>query len=287
MWLLYAFLSTLTASLKDVSSKTSLKKLDIYLVSWALKLLALPVLLPLLCFVSIPGLDAHYWMALVLGNSLYIINNLFYMKAVQSSDISLVIPITAFTPVCVMIVSPVIVHEFPPVIGVAGILLVAVGAYILNIKKRKEGALQPLKVFWTDKGSRYMLAVPIITGIASNIDKVGVRHSSAVFWVITSHVFCVIVMIPLVLWKSRSAMTQLKKNVLILSGVGVFSGLSLLFQMIAINLTLVSYVISVKRSTILFAVMFGYLFFKEKDIRSRLLGALLMLAGILVITLLG
>ena len=47
------------------------------------------------------------------------------------------------------------------------------------------------------------------------------------------------------------------------------------------------YMISVKRMSVLFAVIYGWLLFKETDIKSRMLGAVLMFLGIGVITLLG
>ncbi len=53
--------------------------------------------------------------------------------------------------------------------------------------------------------------------------------------------------------------------------------------MLAIQLTLVSYVIAIKRAGMVLAVVFGYLFFKEKHLRARLTGAVLMAAGVAVL----
>ena len=56
-------------------------------------------------------------------------------------------------------------------------------------------------------------------------------------------------------------------------------------HMLAISLAKVAYVISVKRMSLVIGVLYGYLFFKEKHIGERFLGALLMFIGfILVVT---
>jgi len=55
--------------------------------------------------------------------------------------------------------------------------------------------------------------------------------------------------------------------------------------MLAINLTLVAYVISIKRLSIIFSVIFGFLLFKEKGFKERLTGAIIMVLGVILITL--
>jgi len=55
--------------------------------------------------------------------------------------------------------------------------------------------------------------------------------------------------------------------------------------MIAISLTQVAYMISIKRLSLLMGVLFGYLFFKETNIRERFVGTLLMIIGFALIVL--
>jgi len=69
------------------------------------------------------------------------------------------------------------------------------------------------------------------------------------------------------------------------SPIGLFSALSLIFQMAAINLTLVAYVISIKRTSAIMSVLFGYLIFKERGIKERLIGVTIMIIGVLLIVL--
>ena len=56
-------------------------------------------------------------------------------------------------------------------------------------------------------------------------------------------------------------------------------------QMFAIREIQVPYVIAIKRSSVLFSVLFGYLLFGERQIRQRGMAAACMCAGVVVIAL--
>jgi uncharacterized membrane protein len=51
----------------------------------------------------------------------------------------------------------------------------------------------------------------------------------------------------------------------------------------AISLIEVSYMVSVKRLSILFGVIYGVMLFKETNIKERFLGATVMVSGIIVL----
>jgi len=55
--------------------------------------------------------------------------------------------------------------------------------------------------------------------------------------------------------------------------------------MIAISLTQVAYMISVKRLSLLMGVLYGYILFKETNIKERFAGTLLMIIGFAMIIL--
>lgn len=287
LWIVFAFLTALFVSFMSVASKKSLKDVDEYIVAWSLRFFALPFLIPLLAIIQIPSLSNQFFIALVADGSLNLIAFILYMKAIKYSDLSITIPMIAFTPVFLLITSPVIVGEFPNIFGILGVLLIVLGSYTLKLKKKGEGHLAPFKALLKERGPRYMLLVAFIWSITSNFDKLGVLNSSPIFWVISVNSFIAAAMLPIVLYKPRSELKQIRKNLKSLIPVGFFNAASLVFQMTAIGLALVSYVISIKRTSILFSVLFGFLIFREKGIKSRLLGASIMFLGILLIILLG
>ncbi|MGZ7069890.1 MAG: EamA family transporter, partial [Methanobacterium sp.] len=74
-------------------------------------------------------------------------------------------------------------------------------------------------------------------------------------------------------------------DIRLLFAVGFFSALAIVTQYIAITTLLVPYVIAIKRTSTIMSVLFGSLIFKEKGIKGRLLGAGIMVLGVILITL--
>lgn len=172
LWFIFSFFTAFFESLKDVFSKKSLKNVDEYVVSWALRFFALPFLIPLLFFVDIPSLDNQFWTALLVSGSLNVIATILYMKAIKHSDLSITVPMVTFTPLFLLFTSPLIVGEFPSFFGLIGVLLIVLGSYTLNIKQRHEGYLVPFKALLKETGPKLMLLVAFIWSITSNFDKV-------------------------------------------------------------------------------------------------------------------
>ena len=65
---------------------------------------------------------------------------------------------------------------------------------------------------------------------------------------------------------------------------GLFESLRFIFALMALELVLVSFVVSVARSSIIFSTLYGYLFFQEKRIKERLLGGLIIVLGVFMIS---
>jgi uncharacterized membrane protein len=188
-----------------------------------------------------------------------------------------------FTPLFLILTSPLILGEFPGMTGTLGILLIVFGAYMLNVKEVKKGLLSPFKALGKEKGPILMLAVAFIWSITCNIDKIGVINSNPIFWLIFFNLFLSLVLTPTMLIKSRRSLKQIPFNLKALIPIGAFSGLTGIFQMNAINVGLVPYIISIKRTSAIFSILYGYFIFKEVHIKERLLGACIMIVGVVLI----
>ena len=285
IWLLFSILTAFCDSWKDVLSKKNVSEFDPYVVAWALKVFALPFLLPFLFVIDIPKLNSSFWIALFVSGGLNILTAILYMKALQNSELSLTIPMITFTPLFLLVTSPIIVGEFPTAVGAIGVLFIVVGSYILNNKERNKGLLAPLRALIRQRGPRLMLFVAFLWSITSNFDKVGVKNSSPLFWCISVVIFISFCMIPIIekrLHQIGFKQFLSQKNFFIM---GFFYSLTLIFQMTAISLTLVAYVIAIKRLSVLLGVLWGYFIFKEKAVQERLLGATIMVMGVVLICL--
>lgn len=284
MWFIFSILTALFESLKDVTSKIGLKEINEYFASWSLRFFSTIFLIPVLFFMDIPNIGKHFFIALLAAGLIDSLTTILYMKAIKYSDLSLSVPMLAFTPLFLLISSPIMIGEFPNLLGIFGIVFIVAGSYMLNIKGKERGYLEPLKLLLKDKGPKLMLIVAFIWGVTSNIDKIGIRNSSPIFWAMALNLIITVFLFPIMLLKLKN-INHNKVNFRFMISAGLFSALSGIFQMMAINIALVSYVISIKRTSVIMGVIFGYLIFKESNIRERLSGALIMVIGVFLITL--
>jgi uncharacterized membrane protein len=285
IWVLFAILTALFESLKDVSSKHSLRNLDVYIVAWTANIFAVIFLIPLLLLAGIPTIQPQFWIALFVGGTLNVVSFTLYIRAIQIADLSLTVPLVALTPLFLLFTSPLIVQENPTFADAIGIFLIVVGSYILNLRERRNGYFAPLRALLQNKGSRFMLMVAFIWSITSNFDKIGVIHSSPLFWSTSLYAYLVVGMFPIALFKSRHRFDQILPNLKPLMVIGFFHAIAITFQMIAVTYTLVTQVIAIKRMSALISVLFGHFLFQETGLKERLTGAAVMVLGVIVMTL--
>ncbi len=284
-WVVLSLLTALCESLKDVFSKKGLADIDEYVIAWSLRFFAVPFLLPILFFVKLPALTKDFWLALFLGGGLNAICTILYMKAIKRTALSLAVPLVAFTPLFLLLTSPFMIGEFPDLSGIGGILLIVLGSYVLNFSATPRGYLAPFRALFKESGPRLMLLVAFLWSITANCDKIGIRNSSPLFWGIATTAFMSLVLAPIMLYKSPRAIKQIPTVLKKLIPIGFFCALTVIFQMLAVSLTLVAHVIAIKRTSTIMSVLWGFLIFKEGGIKERLVGASIMVVGVLLISL--
>jgi len=283
IWVLYALLTAFFESIKDIFTKKTLTHLDVYIVSWYWRFFTFVFLLPLLFFIPIPLIQEGFWKALLVSGSLNVVTTILFMKAIRDSDLSLTIPMVTFTPVFLLFTSPFIVGEMPKLLGVFGVLLIVLGSYVLNIKQRHNGFFAPFRALYTERGPRLMLIVAFLWSITSSFDKVGVKSSSPLFWTISLNLILALLLLPFFLHRSGGHFPVVRHHLWVLLLVGFLSALASLFQMMAINLTLVTYVISIKRVSAVLSVVWGAIIFREKGFKERFIAVVIMVSGVLLI----
>jgi uncharacterized membrane protein len=289
LWLYLSLGCALSLSIADALSKIALKNWHEYSIVFIRNLMSIPFLvIMLVIWGNIPQLSIYFWKVFLVLQPLEITAAILYIKAIKRSPLSLTIPFLAVTPVFIIVTEWLILGDHPNIFGVAGILLITTGSYLMNLHTLRHGILGPAKAILTERGSVYMLLVAFIFSITSVLGKIAIQHSNPLFFGVLYSTALSIEMLPLViLHKPNRGQLKNASPQLLLLGIGIFSGLMILLHNIALILTKVAYMISVKRTTLLFSVMFGWLFFKEEQITERLAGSIVMVVGIIVIGFLG
>lgn len=274
--------AALFASTSDALCKKALERDDALLVAWARFACAAPFLLASLFYVGLPDVDWTFWELLAGLVPLEILAVCLYMRALQVSPLSLTVPFLALTPVFTTVTSFFLLGELPDASGLAGIILIGLGAYLLNVHLSRQGVLEPLRAVWREKGSRLMIGVALIYSVTSNLGKMAVQYSSPSFMAAVYLPVLSVAFVPILKW-GGVRQSQIHSRWLLFLLLGASQALMAFFHFHAISLILVSYMISVKRLSLVLSVLLGWWFFHEPRIRQRLLGSILMLAGVALI----
>ncbi len=284
-WVLLSLISAFTLATSDALTKKALAHSNEYLVAWFRLLFSLPLLLFIWIFVPMPKLDYGFYKAFVLALPLEIIAIVLYIKALRISPLSLTLPFLSLTPVFLIFVSYVILGEKISFQGGIGIISIAVGSYTLNLHKIRGGIFEPFRAITKEKGSVIMIIVATIYSITSSLGKMAIEHSSPLFFGVTYFIAVTICFAPIALkmgnTELKSFISERRVKALLLPGL--FFSVMIASHMVAISLAKVAYMISIKRTSLIIGVIYGYLFFKEKNIRERLTGATLMFIGFFMI----
>lgn len=277
---LAAFFDASTAAL----SKKAVERADIYTVSWVRYGYALPFLLFMLMFVDVPPLDTTFFLVNLVLVPLEILALVLQIRAIKYSPLSLTLPFLALTPVFLIATSFLMLGERPDGPGVVGIFLVALGAYLLNVHTTREGILGPLRAILKEEGSMLMIAVAFLYSITSNLGKIAILHSDPIFFAAFYPTILAITLFPLLVLKSGTGLKQMFSSPTLFAFVGISNILMFITHNLAIRLIEVPYMLSVKRTSLIMGVFYGWILFRETNVGERLLGSLVMLLGVVLIT---
>ena len=254
---------------------------------------------------GIPPLGPGLVPALAVTVTINSVATVLYYRALSTTDLSLCVPILAFTPVFLILTSFIILGEIPSPAGAAGIFLVTAGAFLHTpVQSGQSACLRaPFQAFLHDPGIRSMLLVAFLYSISVNYDKEVVMNSSplfscGIFLFVMALVFLLIALLTRTKETSAAidpgapdlarSRPQFTHSPFFLYGVvGMILAVEGISINIAYTMAIVPYVITVKRLSLFFSVLFGGLLLHEQQIRGRMFGALVMIMGAVVIGLWG
>lgn len=279
LWLFLSLLSGLAVSSQDACNKKFFSHLSPYQMSAYPLSYSLPLFALAMFFVPVPRLDSTFFQCFLASIPINAAGYLLYMKALKISPLSLTVPYLAFTPAFMTVTGYVFLNEVPNLRGISGIIVVCTGGYILNIDPEKRSFAGPLKAVFREPGSRLMLSVAFIFSFCAVIGKKAILHSSPFFFTISFFLIFNILMLLFLRGIGKIDLISVGKSPLQGATAGILLFAEAILHGWAISLIQAAYMISAKRVSAVFGVIYGRLIFKEKNIAFRLIGALLMVAG--------
>jgi drug/metabolite transporter (DMT)-like permease len=266
----------------DALSKKAAAKQSAYLISFSRWIFAMPVL-TLVTFqgefpLSISIETIIYILILI---PLEILAMILYVKAIAHYDLSITVPLLSLTPLFLLVTGYLFLDEAIKPFGVAGVLLLLFGIYIMNLSTLREGLFSPFKAVFTNRGSLLVVIVAIIYTITSTIGKKVVLLTNPAFFSFWYILILSIGIMPVIYFKGESPF-HVFKNFKINFLIGTLVGLSAYTLFTAYSFAPIAYVIAVKRTAIVFSVLLGRLIFHEPAFGKRALGAGLAFIGVVL-----
>lgn len=279
-----ALVMALLKGFQSIYQRRNALDTDEFITAFSSRIFGAPVLLLAIAFYGVPDLTPRFLLLAVPQSAVIAGTSILIAKAYKTSDASIVTPMFAISPLLVLFTSFVMLGELPDPLGVAGVILIAVGAYVLKIKNAKS-ILEPLKKLWHERGVQLILVVIVIYAVTANLDKIGVGMTSPVMWPLTVYTLSSMIMLPVMMKKSPDWKGQIARDWKPLALLGGLGGVTIILQMMALELTLVSYVISIKRLSIPVTVILSFYLLNEKEsFKERILGSALMAIGVILIS---
>lgn len=306
LWFVLSFIGAIADAGYYISVKKFLQFIDPFILATGSFFFAGIFLFIISLFQGFPTIGHDFLGAIFISSFLGILAVLLSYSALQSTDISLSVPMISFTPFFLIVTAIILLHEIPSLMGVVGIVTIVIGSYMLNLPSAHKSLIEPFRSVFTNRGVLLMLVVAFLYAVSVNFDKIIMLNSDATFgssivYLIMGTVFACILSLKR-FWKKKSLKssnslfefkqkdrTEVTKKVLqniwqcIL--IAVFLSLAAVSINIAYNMQIVPYVIAIKRTSIIIIVLYGGYIFRECELMRRFIGAVFMVVGAVLIVL--
>jgi len=289
MWFLFALTFAFTSSLSVIVAKRVMRELDERFYLFVSGIFTIPFLLFIIIyFYQIPKVDNLFLVAVGGSIILNVIAALAAYRAIKITEVSLVAPLSAFNPVFTAIISFFILKESLETRGIIGILLICLGAYLLQMSKMRSGWLEPARQFFTNRGIQLSLLAYFIWAITPTLQKTAIFHTNPQvppFVSLAGMIGTTAIFGLLSLKFSNPKLKLVKKFIPFFLIVGILGGIGQAAAFIAFSLTNLGFATAIFKLSMIITIILGWFFFKEHGVRDKLLGSAVMLVGVLLLIL--
>lgn len=288
-WFLLALGSAFTLASADAFTKKYLSDYDGPEIVFVRFGVAALLLLPFVFVYPLPPVPTAFWLWIAVLVPLELLAMLLYVLAIRDSPLHLTLPYLAFTPVLIVLTGYLVLGESVSHTGFFGILLVVMGAYQLNAHRiGKPGArrwLAPFVAIATEQGSRFMLMAAAIYSLTSVMSKAAMGYATPESFGPFYFAIIGFVVMGIMAFRRPSSLRLLLRRPGPHLLIGVLMAIMVVTHFMAIAQVEVAYMVSVKRTSLLFGILYGALLFGERNLMSHALAGALMVTGVVLIVL--
>ena len=286
-WLLLTLLSAFMLATADALTKRYFPPGETRAAIAARFVLSGLWLLPWVPWAQLGSLPAGLWGVLALLIPLDILAFWLYVRAITLAPLSRTLPYLSFSPVFTLLSGYVLLGEAISARGALGIGLIAAGAWCLNLAPSRgwRGIIAPFGAVLAEQGTRLMLMAALLFSLTATIGKAALNYLPGLpFAALYSAVLGVVAGVGMRLQGPRLWQTATPRPWAML-GVSLAMAVMVWSHFVAIEHVTVAYMIAIKRTSLVFGLIYGLVWFREPAFGRNLLAALIMLAGVVLISL--
>lgn len=280
-WYIFVIVSAILISISELLKKKVLYKEHSTEFSTTYSLIIIILLLPFVNHLNL-NFPNFVMVLLIIKSILLLTSSLLFMKAIKHNELSQIMPLKNLSPVFLVIIAFFFLDEHINTTKLLGILIIMVSGYLLE----KE-SLRDHKVF-RNKYFLYVILSMIFVSIAAIIDKFIIKYVNIYTIIFVPFVLMTIylLIIQFTLYKGfqdvKHSLINGKYWIIISAITILLSDLSY-FSAVALEGTLISLIIPLRRISTLFSTILGGAFFHEKFILDRVSLCIFMLMGVYLI----
>lgn len=282
MWVLFAFGSALFAGLTSILAKCGIRKTD-STVATAIRTIVVLAFSWLMVFVvgsqgTISAISGKTLLFLVLSGLATGASWLCYFKALQLGDVNKVVPIDKSSTVLTILLAAVFLQEGVSLTRGIGVVLIAVGTFLMIEKKKSSGETRSAAWLW------YALGSAVFASLTAILGKIGISGvESNLGTAIRTGVVLLMSWVMVFVTGKQGELKAIPGNELgFICLSGLATGGSWLCYYKALQDGPASVVVPIDKLSILVTVLFSYLVFYEKLTKKSALGLVGIVAGTLL-----
>jgi len=287
MWFILSLFSAIWGAISSLIIKKLLGFLDMRLTLFCSILFVLPfTFLIILTTTGFPKLNSLFFLVIIIAALIDVVAFIASITALKISPLSTISPIASFSPIFTTILAAFALREFPTTLKLVGIIIVVIGAYLLNIKHIRSGFSEPIKKLVSHKGVQLYFLANFLWAITPIFQKIALENTfpkTPLMASFANGILVVLFLIPFVIPKVKTSLAKVKNYIWVFLIIGLFGSLSQYAAYTAFSLANLGYVTSIFKLQSIFMIILAAMFLKEKDIREKLLGAVVMLIGAVLV----
>lgn len=232
-----------------------------------------------------------FWSNIVISGALAVAGNALLVAALRTGDLSVLGPINAYKSVLSLILGIFLVHEIPSLMGLLGVLLILAGSYFVMDRSAGESRRGTLTRFLGERGVQLRFAALLCSATEAVFLKRALLASSPlttfIVWCVLGLLIAALAVGVLTRSSLRNELHIARENGATYLWLALTTGVMQFTTLFTFGQLQVGYSLALFQLSTLISVFLGYRYFQEQNLRKRLIGSLIMVAGAVLIVVLG